>query len=130
MSDWKPGYVELALGSYEKLEVGQTYTYLFDVPAYNDMGPDWRGLELRVITTSKTGEVGLRPVQKVSNRKPQIPDSTEDLHIFPNEEVWPCPFQKVVSKGGPASPVSKGVYQPGDLLCHEAWSLWFNMMQG
>jgi len=116
MSSWKPGRVECSAGLV-RVERGQLWTL-------RERGPSggFERLLLAVVSTSATGEVVLRP----SN--PAHADRLFPMHetTFKGKPVTDrrCPFLWVTERMAKGS---DGTYQPGDLLVHEAWSVWGSM---
>jgi hypothetical protein len=124
---WKPGTVLSHYGR-EKIKEGQHWTY-FQGTDPTAMMRDSRSqtpphnLQLTVVSTSPEGEVVLRP------EDPQVADQ-----LFPDVEGTfkgapirtrkGCPFKWV---NADIARASKGRYQVGDLLTHEAWACWADM---
>ncbi len=106
-----------------KVEVGQRWGYLKATEEGVSLQNHDVVLPLTVIATSPEGAVTLRPAS------PQIAETffPETLTTFkgkPRRARVGCPGQWVddtLAKG------SKGQYQVGDLLVHEAWNVWTQM---
>jgi hypothetical protein len=112
---WNPGTV-MGMNGREKLKVGQRWSFI----RRESTSPV---LLLAVISTSADGSVVLRP------EDPQLAEQffPEVETVFkgtPTRTREGCPFKWVDDS---AAKGSKGQYKPGDLLVHEAWSVWSDM---
>lgn len=95
----------------QKLAVGQVWVW---------EGDEGR-LHLGVAAIGPEGEVVLRPL---------LPEKAAEF--FPPEEfvkgqAGKCPFKKVDAKLAASQAGVERGYKEGDLLCHEAWSVWAEM---
>lgn len=122
---WKAGCV-VYMGEYLRLYEGQVWelseeTMASDAEGHFDRTVTYDVIQLRVVATSPEGEVHLRPA------KPQdlalVQQHYPEREYVKGEQV-PCPFKVVDAKMVKAS---KGALLAGDLLCHEAWSVWTEM---
>lgn len=126
----RPGHVWTFSQGLVKLEVGQRWGYVAKEPL--QLAPESDAiLPLTVISTDPSGEVVFRPA-----------DPAMAERIFPvHEETFKgkpiqtrtCPFYwveekvTITPKGERVVRGSDGRNKPGDLTCHEAWSLWGRM---
>ncbi len=109
---WKPGTVVSTTGRVP-LKAGQQWGYYKKEPV----------ILFTVISTSTEGEVLLRPAdpQQVETVFPEVETVFKGK---PTRSREGCPFKWVddnMAKG------SKGQYKTGDLLVHEAWTVWADM---
>jgi len=118
MSEWRQGFVNGLRQGEIRLVVGQLWGF-FPTGDLSDV------MLLKVVSLSPEGMVVLRP------------DSAMDV-----DRLWPlketefkgktvmtregCPFQWVTLE---AAKAAKGAYEYGDLLTHEAWSVWERHMR-
>ena len=117
MSEWRQGWVQSSHGP-QRLEAGQRWAWF----KYEDGKPVREALVLSIVSTSPSGEVVLRP--ESAERAGAMFSLHEATFKGKPVQTRDCPFQWVeerVAKG------SKGEYQTGDLLCHEAWDVWSKM---
>lgn len=136
---WRQGFVEQR-GEYQPLRVGQVWQLAEAEMATSEDGQhfdrtlSFKTLDLQVISLSPEGEVQLRPkdwaaaekiypehLDRLILKKDGTPLKEEGESVFER----PCPFQWVRAK---EAKESKGVKVEGDLFCHEAWSLWVQLV--
>lgn len=123
---WKPGCVAY-MGEYLRLYEGQVWELSHDTMASDEEGHFDRTvtygiIPLKVMSMSPEGEVHLRPAneQALALVQQHYPERE-----YVKGEQTLCPFKVVDAKMVKAS---KGVLLTGDLLCHEAWSIWDAMI--
>jgi hypothetical protein len=118
--NWKPGWVTTLTRGPVKVEKDQRWAYCPTLEPYEEDSP--LVLPLTVVSTSPTGEVVLRP------RDPQRAETMFPLRetLFKGKPTTTrhCPFAWVEERQAKGS---KGEYQVGDLLAHEAWDVWDHM---
>lgn len=121
MTAWKQGFVETMTRGPVRIAAGQRWGYFHPGPdGTTSLDPQAESvLALVVLYTSPEGEVALRPA-----------DAERAAKLFPHVPFTkygdkdPCPFKKVderMAKG------SDGTLKEGDLLAHEAWTVWRDM---
>lgn len=104
--EWRCGYVWTGCRQ-ERLEVGQVWAYQPD-------SKDPR-LTFKVESLGPDGDVQLRPTEGVSDLiRKHYPEQP-----WVKGEPDPFPFKRVNG--------AKGGFCMGDLLCHQAWTLWEGM---
>lgn len=119
---WKQGFVRSMNQGEVRLAPGQRWGFVNDYVVIMGEGvddPKRQMLALRIVSLSPEGEVVLRPA-----------DKAHAALMFPEAEITfkgkqimsrKCPFfwvEEARAKG------SKGSYETGDFLAHEAWDVW------
>jgi hypothetical protein len=111
--EWRRGYVWTGCRQ-ERLEVGQVWAYQPD-------SKDPR-LTFEVVAMGPDGDVQLRPTDGVSDLiREHYPERP-----WVKGEPDPFPFKRVDDEM--ARRGAKEGLRTGDLLCHQAWTLWEGMM--
>lgn len=126
---WKRGTV-LSMGERVPVAVGQRWGYFHAPPGADSIplmdltkpGDVSNILPLKVVSVSPEGEVVLRPASRevAEQMFPERETSFKGKTVKSRE----CPFMWVDADRAKGS---KGAYQEGDLLAHEAWDVWTHM---
>lgn len=122
MSEWKPGWVETMHGMWVRLEKDQHWKHSPAPGVTTSL--HYEILALDVVAASPSGEVALRVLDRAAfDRIYPLRETTQKGKPITARQG--CPFVEVDER---MAKNSGGAYGVGDVLCHEAWSVWNRSM--